>query len=158
MVMGAGQGQGQVYGVEYLPVNVALPFAGKHHCSRGRTHGAGPFAAPTPGRNAPSARRLPLLLPDHAPGKDGMSIETAETASTITRISDDRAKWRVVVQAWPDEPGYRGRLVFEPDGIAAPLGAREGPPALHGRTREDVVSQAYELPERELRTMLLSLG
>lgn len=85
-------------------------------------------------------------------------MSTGTEDSTIGRISHDRAKWRVVVQAWPDAPGYRGRLVFEPDGVAAPLGAREGPPALHGRTREDVVQQAYELPEQRLRAMLHSLG
>ncbi len=83
---------------------------------------------------------------------------TGTEVSTIRRITDDRAKWRVLVEAWPDDPGYRGRLVFEPDGVAAPLGLREGPPALQGRTREDLLTQAYEMPEQRLRAMLHSLG
>ena len=79
-------------------------------------------------------------------------------ATAIARISDARARWRVMVQAWPEESGYRGRLVFEPDSAAAGLTAGEGPPALRGTSREDVVGQAYALPEQELRVMLLSLG
>lgn len=82
----------------------------------------------------------------------------AATATAIARISDARAKWRVTVQAWPEEPGYRGRLVFDPEGVAVGLERREGPPALRGSTREDVVGQACELPEQELRVMLMSLG
>jgi len=78
--------------------------------------------------------------------------------SAITRISDDRAKWRVLVEAWPDAPGYRGRFVFSPDGANAALGTRKGPPALQGHTREDVLNQAYEMPEQRLRVMLHSLG
>ncbi len=85
-------------------------------------------------------------------------MSTDTEVSTIRRISDDRAKWRVRVEAWPDAPGYRGRLVFEPDGRAAPLGTRAGPPALQGRTREDVLNEAYEMPEQRLRAMLHSLG
>ncbi|MHB1168501.1 MAG: hypothetical protein ACYC28_04370 [Longimicrobiales bacterium] len=83
---------------------------------------------------------------------------TGTEVSTIRRISDDRAKWRVLVEAWPDAPGYRGRVVFEPDGAGAPLGLREGPPALLGRTREDLLNQAYEMSEQRLRAMLHSLG
>ena len=83
---------------------------------------------------------------------------TGTEVPAIRRISDERAKWRVLVEAWPDEPGYRGRLVFAPDGADAPLGPREGPPALRGRTREDVLTQAYEMPEQRLRVMLHSLG
>lgn len=86
-----------------------------------------------------------------------MPVQSAEV-STIGRIQDNRTKWRVLVQAWPEQGGYAGRLVFQADGSAAPLGVREGPPALRGPTREAVVSQAYELPEAHLRATLLSLG
>ncbi|NLG62735.1 MAG: hypothetical protein GX539_10845 [Candidatus Cloacimonetes bacterium] len=83
---------------------------------------------------------------------------TGTEVTAIRRISDDRTKWRVLVEAWPEEPGYRGRLVFAPDGLDAPLPAREGPAAFSGRTREDVLRQAWEMPEQQLRVMLHSLG
>ena len=86
-----------------------------------------------------------------------MLVQSSEI-STIGRIHDDRTKWRVMVQAWPDEAGYAGRLVFAADGGATSLGTREGPAALRGATREAVVSQAYDLSETHLRAMLYSLG
>jgi hypothetical protein len=86
-----------------------------------------------------------------------MLANSAEV-STIGRIRDDRGKWRVLVEAWPEQSGYAGRLVFAPDGADAAPGMREGPSSLRGSTREDVVSQVHEMPETRLRAMLHSLG
>ena len=86
-----------------------------------------------------------------------MLTNSAEV-STIGRIRDHRGNWRVLVEAWPEQAGYAGRLVFAPDRADAPLGMREGPSSLRGSTREDVVSQAHEMPETRLRAMLHSFG
>ena len=86
-----------------------------------------------------------------------MLVQASEM-STIGRLHDDRSKWRVIVEAWPDQAGYVGRLIFETDGGAAPVATREGPPAFRGPTREAVVSQAYDLSETHLRALLHALG
>lgn len=77
--------------------------------------------------------------------------------SGICRISDDRGLWRVVVETWPERDGYHGRFVFMKD--RTPLAdRREGPDALRGPTREDVVAGAHELPEERLRQLFRSLA
>jgi hypothetical protein len=80
------------------------------------------------------------------------------TESGIRRIVQDRTPWRVAVETWPERDGYHGRFVFAPERTPAPTDKREGPAALRGRTREDVIAQAYSLPEDQLRQLLRSLG
>lgn len=79
-------------------------------------------------------------------------------SSPLRRISEARTRWRVMVETWPEHDGYHGRFVFAPDGAPAPGDKREGPDALRGRTREDVVAEAYNLPEARLKQLLRSLG
>lgn len=80
------------------------------------------------------------------------------TASGIRRISEDRTQWRVMVETWPERDGYHGRFVFFPDHTPVPADARRGPDALRGRTREDLLADAYILPEDRLKQLLRSLG
>ena len=79
------------------------------------------------------------------------------TASGIRRILEDRTHWRVMVETWPERDGYHGRFVFSPDGGGDLSYPREGPDALRGRTREEVIAEAYELPEDRLKQVLRSL-
>jgi hypothetical protein len=85
---------------------------------------------------------------------------TADRArrSAICRISEGRSRWRVLVETWPDRDAYRGRLLFCADAPDAAVGAREGPALLLGRSHEDVLSLAHDLPEERLRRVLNSLG
>jgi hypothetical protein len=80
------------------------------------------------------------------------------TASGIRRIFEDRTHWRVVVETWPERDGYHGRFVFSPEHPRLPADLRQGPDALRGHTREDVIAQAYDLPENRLKQVLRSLG
>lgn len=79
-------------------------------------------------------------------------------SSGICRIYDDRSQWRVVVETWPERDGFHGRFVFVPDRTPVPVDRREGPDALRGRTREDVMVEAFSLPEDRLRQLFRSLG
>lgn len=79
-------------------------------------------------------------------------------SSPLRRISDARTHWRVVVETWAERDGFHGRFVFSPDSALVPAGKREGPDALRGSTREDVVAEAYNLPEARLKQLLRSLG
>ncbi|HEX6557927.1 MAG TPA: hypothetical protein VF021_00650 [Longimicrobiales bacterium] len=78
--------------------------------------------------------------------------------SGICRISDERTLWRVVVETWPERDGYHGRFVFTEDREPVDPARREGPDALRGRTREDVVRQACSLPEERIRQLFRSLA
>ena len=80
------------------------------------------------------------------------------TASGIRRISEDRTQWRVSVETWPQRDGYEGRLVFSPDRTSFATDKREGPVILRGRTREDVIAEAYTQTEERLKRLLRSLG
>ena len=80
------------------------------------------------------------------------------TASGIRRIFEDRTQWRVLVETWPERDGFHGRFVFSPEHAPVPSDKREGPDALRGRTREDVIAEAYSLPEDRLKQLLRSLG
>lgn len=83
---------------------------------------------------------------------------TSQTNSPICRISDDRRSWRVAVETWPERDGYHGRLVFTQDRVRTEPDCRVGPDALRGRTREDVLSEAFTLPEERLRQLFRSLA
>lgn len=76
-------------------------------------------------------------------------------ASGICRFYDDRDPWRVLVETWPERDGFHGRFVFMQESRAD---RREGPDALRGRTREDVIAEAYELPESHLKQLFRSLA
>jgi hypothetical protein len=78
--------------------------------------------------------------------------------SPLRRISDDRTQWRVLVETWPVRDGFHGRFVFAADRAANPADKREGPDALRGSTREDVIAEAYNLPEDRLKQLFRSLG
>lgn len=86
-----------------------------------------------------------------------MNALDLSTASGIRRIFEDRMHWRVLVETWPVHDGFHGRVVFSPEG-SIPADKREGPAALRGRTREDVIAEAYSLPESRLKQLLRSLG
>jgi hypothetical protein len=77
--------------------------------------------------------------------------------STVCRISADGAAWRVAVESWPAPTGREGRFVFAPDGRYALERPRVGPTLLAGRTHEDIVAAAHELPDDRLRALLHSL-
>ena len=83
---------------------------------------------------------------------------TDSNAHGICRISAGRAPWRVVVESWPECDGYHGRFVFLADQPRVLSDRREGPDALRGETREDVLSEAVSLPEYRLRQLFRSLG
>ena len=87
----------------------------------------------------------------------GVNYELS-TESGIRRIVQDRTPWRVAVETWPERDGYHGRVVFAPERAPQANDQREGPAALRGSTREDVIAQAYNLPEDQLRQLLRSLG
>jgi hypothetical protein len=77
--------------------------------------------------------------------------------STVCRISADGAAWRVAVESWPGTRGREGRFVFAPDGRSPFERPRVGPALLAGRTHEDIVAAAHELPSERLRALLHSL-
>lgn len=87
----------------------------------------------------------------------GSLLEGRQT-SAICRLNEGRERWRVVVETWPDQDSFRGRLLFCRDDPEPWDGSRETAPLLTGRSREAVLSSAYELPEIQLRRMLHSLG
>jgi hypothetical protein len=84
-------------------------------------------------------------------------LDVLACSATICRFDAERSRWRVVVEAWPSEERYEGRLVFQQDDPGVPAGARASAPLFTGRTAEEVVSAAYELPEKHVRAVLHSL-
>jgi hypothetical protein len=79
-------------------------------------------------------------------------------SSPIRRLTEHRTRWRVSVQTWPEQNGFHGRFVFEPDGARPERETREGPPLFTGSSREEVVRSAHEVPEARLRALLHSLA
>jgi hypothetical protein len=77
--------------------------------------------------------------------------------SAIRRITEGRSRWRVVVETWEEHDVYCGRLLFCPDSVE-PNTERETAALLRGRSHEDVLNLAHDLPEDRLRRVLLSLG
>lgn len=76
----------------------------------------------------------------------------------ICRISALGIPWRVQVEAYPGPAGWSGRLRFEPEAVGTRHGSRVGPMTLRGRTHEDLLDAAYQLPERRIRELLHALG
>lgn len=90
---------------------------------------------------------------------DDSTPRDAGSRIAIGRIRDAVSRWRVVVETWTEGADHcRGRFIFQSDDGSERHASREGPPALHGRTLEDVMRAAYELPEEHLRTLLRSLS
>jgi hypothetical protein len=85
-------------------------------------------------------------------------VNTNTDSSSIRRFSDERRSWRVVVETWRERDGYHGRLVFTQDHARGEPDRLEGPPALYGSTREDVVAEAFTYPEQRLRQVFRSLA
>src|SRR5690606_4255048 len=81
-----------------------------------------------------------------------------DQATTIRRLTGDGARWRVRVESWRVGDEFQGRIVFEPDGPASRTEPRVGPARLRGRSREDLLSSAYDLSEQWLRELLHALG
>lgn len=88
----------------------------------------------------------------------------ARHTSSIRRITEHGARWRVMVETWrEEEDAYRGRLLFRremPDRMEGERmdEDRESAPLLHGRSRTDVLALAHDVTEERLRRMLQSLG
>jgi hypothetical protein len=77
--------------------------------------------------------------------------------SSIRGFTEDRRRWRVLVQTWPDDQGYRGRFVFLTDQPHRVHDQRTGPDALRANSREELIADAYLLPEQRLRQVFRSL-
>ncbi|HEX6306585.1 MAG TPA: hypothetical protein VFZ69_00280 [Longimicrobiales bacterium] len=77
--------------------------------------------------------------------------------SPIRRLTESGQRWRVSVETWQERDAYHGRLLFHREANAE-SGARASAPLLHGRSREDVLGLAHDLPEEKLRRVLHSLG
>jgi hypothetical protein len=88
----------------------------------------------------------------------GTSIRSDQTRrSAIRRLSEGRRRWRVVVESWPEQGDVCGRLLFCPDSAGLAAAELESAAILRGRSHEDVLGLAHELPEGRLRRLLHSL-
>lgn len=89
----------------------------------------------------------------------GAATEGVQTRrAALGRIGEGRSRWRVVVETWPEADDFRGRLLFCPDGAEPLTVERESATLLRGRSHEEVLSRAHELPEQQLKRLLLALG
>lgn len=81
--------------------------------------------------------------------------------SPIRMLEARGMRWRVAVETWRGRNGWRGRFVFEPTPpVLSNRGVmkQEGPAALQGATLEELVALAYDVPEGQLRAVLLSMA
>lgn len=81
--------------------------------------------------------------------------------SPIRMLEARGVRWRVEVETWRGQDGWRGRFVFEPaPPVLSNRGVtmQEGPVALKGATLEELVALAYDVPEPQLRALLLSMA
>jgi hypothetical protein len=89
-------------------------------------------------------------------------MTTATLTSVLGRLDAERSRWRVTVEAWGSDRDYHGRLVFQPEAMPGqtPQGftARASATLLAGHSPEEVVSAAYDLPEKQIRALLHSLA
>jgi hypothetical protein len=81
----------------------------------------------------------------------------------IRRLTDGSWRWRVMVETWHESDAFHGRLLFRRDGSDRldpdrPQRSLESAALLHGRSREDVLGLAHDVPEEQLRRVLHSLG
>lgn len=82
----------------------------------------------------------------------------AGTLTTIRRITADGVRWRVQVETWAVDDGCGGRFVFRLDEPETHLEPRFGPATLRGETPEELIAEAYGVPERRLRELVHSLS
>lgn len=85
------------------------------------------------------------------------TVAEDKRTSAIGRIHAGDTRWRVLVETWPQDGAYHGRLRFEADNIAW-AGPRESAAVLRGDTREDVLLRVHDLPVDRLRRVLHSLA
>jgi len=78
--------------------------------------------------------------------------------SVIRRIDAGRCRWRVVVESWPEQDAWRGRLLFRPDTAEPAPADRETAPLLEAGSHEELLGLVLELPDDRLRRLLNSLG
>ncbi|MBR9988869.1 MAG: hypothetical protein KFH98_03885 [Gemmatimonadetes bacterium] len=83
--------------------------------------------------------------------------------SSIRRITEHGLRWRVMVETWPEQDAYRGRLLFRREMADRVEGERieqdrESAAVLYGHSRNDVVASAHDVTEDQLRRVLYSLG
>jgi hypothetical protein len=78
--------------------------------------------------------------------------------AAIRRISEGPRRWRVSVQSWEERDIVRGCLLFQPDDAPSGGAGRTSAAILQGRSHEDVLLSAHDLPEAALKRVLHSLG
>src|SRR5690606_35602002 len=78
--------------------------------------------------------------------------------SPIRRLTERGQRWRVMVETWHDRDEFHGRFLFRQEAVEGAEASLESATLLHGRSREDVLALAHDLPEDQLRRLLLSLG
>lgn len=86
------------------------------------------------------------------------SAGDARLPVTIRRLTAEGIPWRVRAEVWPEDRGYAGRLMFEPESPRRILLPREGPAVLRGSTEADVLLEAHSFSESRLRALLHSLA
>ena len=75
----------------------------------------------------------------------------------LRRLTEGQERWRVMVETWAERDEFQGRLLFRTDAAGAPQMERESAAMLHGRSREDVLAAAHDIPDDRLRRVLHSL-
>lgn len=75
----------------------------------------------------------------------------------LRRLMEGQQRWRVMVETWHDRDEFQGRLLFRTEAANAPQVERESAAMLHGRSREDVLAAAHDIPDDRLRRVLHSL-
>jgi hypothetical protein len=86
-----------------------------------------------------------------------VSAMAGSRTAAIRRVTGSRSRWRVLVETWEDGDAVRGRLVFRTDAPGVEE-ERESAALLYGRSHEDVLALAHDLPEERLRQVLNSLS
>lgn len=76
----------------------------------------------------------------------------------LRRLTEGRQRWRVMVETWYESDEFRGRLLFRSEAATAPQLERESAALLHGRSREEVVAAAHDIPDDRLRRLFHSLA
>jgi hypothetical protein len=91
----------------------------------------------------------------------GAQLARRKHVSPIRMLEARGVRWRVGVETWRGRDGWLGRFVFEPTPpVPSNRGVmpQEGPVALQGTTLEELVALAYDVPEPQLRAVLLSMA
>ncbi|HSJ11019.1 MAG TPA: hypothetical protein VK928_13935 [Longimicrobiales bacterium] len=86
------------------------------------------------------------------------SVVEGRHTSAIRRFTEGREHWRLMVETWPEQDSYRGRLVFLREDSVAWNVLRETASLLTGTTREAILASAYDMPEGHLRRVFHAMG